>query len=66
MVSKHELAALELKMKAAGMFESKRLNTNVHVSLDSADMEQLLNWNQSRHTLQGNSTIIDLDELMKK
>ncbi|MBH06033.1 MAG: hypothetical protein CMJ20_06895 [Phycisphaeraceae bacterium] len=48
---------LELAMKSAGLLDSKRTMLNLKVDIDGDDVEKMLNWNNSRHTLAENSTV---------
>ena len=52
-----DIRALELEMRAYGLLnkESKRLNVNV--SLGPQDVDAMMSWQRSRHTLTDNSTV---------
>ncbi len=52
-----ERRALELEMKAYGLLDSKKTQLNVNVDIDTNDLQKMLNWKDSRHTLADNSTV---------
>ena len=52
-----ERRALELEMKAHGLLDSKKTQLNVNVDIDTNDLQKMLNWTDSRHTLADNSTV---------
>lgn len=57
-VTKEQVQALELQMKAHGMLTSKGVQLRVALTGNVKDAEDILkSWGSSRHTLRGNSTV---------
>lgn len=55
--TKERLSAVKAEMQARGMLDKKSMNFNLKVKAES--IKELYNWGNSRHTLQGNATIVD-------
>ena len=53
-----ERRALELEMKAHGLLDAKKTQLNVNVDIDTNDLQKMLDWTDSRHTLADNSTVV--------
>ena len=53
-----ERKCLELEMRAYGLLDSRSVALKLDVSADMQQIEGLLGWGKSRHTLAGNSTVI--------
>jgi hypothetical protein len=51
------LRVLELQMRAQGMLDKKSFNVQVKANLEGKELEDVLNWSSSRHTLAGNTTM---------
>jgi hypothetical protein len=48
---------LELSMQAYQMLHSKSVNVNMNIEGTKDDLREVLSWQQSRHTLRGNTTV---------
>lgn len=59
------LKAVELAMKSHGMLDKRSLNITANVNADGT-LEELWAWGGSRHTLQGNSTMVDPEKVERR
>lgn len=58
-VNSHILRALEIGMRAAGMMGRETRHAKVTLEGDHQSVEELMGWGKDRHTLEGNSTIVN-------
>lgn len=56
--SAEERKCLELEMRAYGLLDKRSLALSLDVSADASELDSLLGWGSSRHTLAGNSTVV--------
>jgi hypothetical protein len=56
-----QFRTLELEMKAAAMLNNSKQNTNINVKMTGKDLDELLGWGKSRHTLRGNTTVVEAE-----
>ncbi|MFH0982932.1 MAG: hypothetical protein V2A79_15530 [Planctomycetota bacterium] len=52
-----DIRALELEMRAYGLLDKESKRLNVNVSLGPGDVDKMMGWQRSRHTLADNSTV---------
>jgi hypothetical protein len=62
--SAEERKQLALGMQVFGMLNPKSTRLNLNLNLDSTDIDELLNWQRSRHTLRENTTVVGMDARM--
>jgi len=56
--SEEDRKRLELEARAWGMMGSRQRRVNVNVEATSEDIDKLLDWDPTRHTLAGNTTAV--------
>lgn len=62
--SEAEIELLELEMRANRMLGTRNVVTRVTVNARDRDVKELLaSWRSSRHTLRGNSTVVEANSL---
>ena len=57
-MGKQAIEALELEMKSRGLIDARRVTVNIDLK-KKGDVRDLLAWGESRHTLQGNTVLMD-------
>jgi hypothetical protein len=57
-LNKQQVEALELEMRSRGLLDTRRMQFNVNIKAGQTTKE-LLSWSDSRHTLQGNTLLMD-------
>lgn len=53
-----ERKCLELEMRAYGLLDKKSMALSLNVNADADELDGLLGWGKSRHTLAENSTVL--------
>jgi hypothetical protein len=56
--SEEDRKRLELEARAWGMLGTRQRRVNVNVEASSEDIDKLLDWDPTRHTLSGNTTAV--------
>lgn len=56
---------IELEMRSLGMLDKRSVSMRVNLSAAGSTIEDLFGWNQSRHTLSENSTVVSAQKLKR-
>lgn len=64
-MSKSRNDAINLEMKARGMLGTRPLNYDEAVKKKSKTLDDIMNWSDSRHQLQGVTTTVEPEKMLK-